>query len=103
IRRRFVDSARDIAARVDPGHAPRGWYQQPLGWRTLRGTLGRIENFDPRMIERRVLAIELPAEVSNLRHRATGRRIDYRDPIPQQFRMGYQRVSRGLAVGHVVV
>src|SRR5919199_115206 len=47
----------------------------------LRGALRRIEDLDPWVVERGVLAVELSSEAANLRHRAARPPIDYRDAV----------------------
>src|SRR5262249_10949374 len=57
VRGRLVDAALDVAPRVDAGHEARGWEEDPIGRRALRGALERIEDLDPRVVERAVLRV----------------------------------------------
>jgi hypothetical protein len=69
-------AALDIGAGVDPGDESDRRQHQPSGQRALRRALGRIENLDPRGIHGGIGAVELPAEIADLCHRAIERRIE---------------------------
>src|SRR5947208_1831785 len=66
VRRRLVHAALHVATRVDAAHESARRQQQPAWRSALRWALEWIENLDPWMVERGVLAVELPAEVADL-------------------------------------
>ncbi len=65
----------------------------------MRGTLSGIEDLDVRVIDRRVLAVELTTKTPDLVHRARLWTINHSDSIAKVLRVSNERLCSGKNFG----
>ena len=83
-----------------PVTKPEGGKHQAARRRTLAGRSVRVEDFDPGVIQRGVLAVELASKSAYLVHRAALRAVDHGDAVAQSLGVSDQRSA---ACSHVSV
>src|SRR5205814_3591445 len=81
--RGLVHAALDVAARVDARDEARRREHQTPRRRSLRRSLGRVEDFYPRVIDGGILAVEPAAELAYLVHRTAFGRVEHGDAVAE--------------------